>query len=99
MKITKLEKQVLRNFLPYQDAESCAANSMSISDISVKIFENENEFLSPFTTMKGVIGSLVKKGLLISEDCEDNGFNMIYFGGMFDENQDLIKEYINLSKI
>lgn len=99
MEITKLEKQVLRNFLPYQDAESPAANSMTITDISVEVFENENEFLNPYTTMKGVIGSLVKKGLLISEDCDDNGFNMIYFGDMFNENQDLIEEYINLSKI
>ena len=97
-KFTDLEKQLLRSFLPIQNVEFIPEGMQKINQIMGLIFDNENVFLLP-KVLKGVVGSLVKKGVLMSEDMEDRGFNYIYLeGNTFDNNQELLNELIEIVK-
>jgi hypothetical protein len=97
-KFTDLEKQLLRSFLPIQNVEFIPDGMQKINQIMGLIFDNENVFHLP-KVLKGVVGSLVKKEVLMSEDMEDRGFNCIYLNGdAFDGNQDLLNEIIELVK-
>ena len=95
---TKLEKQLLRSFLPIQDVYFVPDGCQKINNITFLIFDNEGDLHMP-EALKGVIGSLCKKGVLISEDYEDNGFNYIYLADCFDDNQELLDETIDLVKL
>ncbi len=88
--LTQLEKQVLRNYLPKQSAFDFGQEPMKIQDIGNYVWANENVNLSN-DTIKGVVGSLVKKGIL---DCDER----VWLGNMFRDNQDLLQKYINTSK-
>ena len=66
---TQLEKTVLRNYLPKQNAFDFGESPMKISEIGQEIWINEKVNLTN-ETVKGVVGSLVKKGVL---ECEDYG--------------------------
>jgi len=97
LNFTKLEKQVLRNFIPTQNINDAGENVKNINNISIDIFDNEKELLLP-STLKGVVGSLCKKGILQAEDHEDNGSNFIYLSGSFDGDQESIDRIMDLVK-
>ena len=97
LNFTKLERQVLRNFIPTQNVHDFGEDVHDINDISALIFNNEGASVSP-STLKGVVGSLCKKNILSAEDHEDNGFNWIFLNDIFYGNQELtnkLTEMIN----
>ena len=95
-KFTDLEKQVLRNYLPFQCAFDFGQAPMKVQEIGNEIWENEKANLQN-STIKGVIGSLVKKGLLSSESHEGNNV-LIWLHDNFEDNEDLLNETIELVK-
>lgn len=98
LNFTKLEKQVLRNFIPTQNIDDAGENVKNINNISIDIFDNEKELLLP-STVKGVVGSLCKKSILVADDHEDNGFNFIYLNSdFFNGEQNLVNELMDLVK-
>ena len=68
-----------------------------INHISFRIFDNEGELVLP-NTLKGVVGSLCKKGVLSVADDESNDFNWIYLDDSFYENQPRLDELSELAK-
>jgi len=92
---TELEKQVLRNFIPTQSVYDYAENVKNINNISMDIFDNERDILIP-STLKGVVGSLCKKDILMSDDFEDNGSSFIYLSTRFADDQESINELMKL---
>jgi len=92
---TELEKQVLRNFIPTQSVYDYAENVKNINNISMDIFDNEKDILIP-STLKGVVGSLCKKDILMSDDFEDNGSSFIYLSTRFADDQESINELMKL---
>ena len=97
LKLTKLEKQVLRNFIPTQNVNDFGEDVQKINFISGRIFDNEGEIVMP-NTLKGVVGSLCKKDILFVSDDEDNGFNWIYLHQSFYGNQPKLDELSELVK-
>ena len=93
---TKLEKQVLRNYLPHQSAFDFGQAPMKVQEIGNDIWENEKANLQN-STIKGVIGSLVKKGLLVCEAHEGNNV-LIWLHDNFKDKEDLLNETIELVK-
>jgi predicted transcriptional regulator len=93
LNFTELEKQVLRNFIPTQNVDDAGENVKNINHISIDIFENEREMVLP-STIKGVLGSLCKKGVLYVEDHEDNGFNWVYLNALTQTEVDEIMELV-----
>jgi len=59
------------------------------------IFDNEKDILIP-STLKGVVGSLCKKDILMSDDFEDNGSSFIYLSTRFADDQESINELMKL---
>lgn len=97
VQFTDLEKQVLRNFLPTQNVFDFGEDPNTINEISFKVFDTEKALLLP-SQIKGIVGSLVKKEILSSEDHELDGKNLIYLNDQFYKNQDLLNELIELTK-
>tara|TARA_R110000765_G_scaffold230132_4_gene333594 strand:+ start:457 stop:762 length:306 start_codon:yes stop_codon:yes gene_type:complete len=97
LNFTKLERQVLRNFIPTQNVHDFGEDVHNINDISALIFDNEGEFVLP-RILKGVVGSLCKKNILSVEDHEDNGFNWIFLNDIFYGNQELTDELTEIIK-
>ncbi len=95
LRLTELEKQVLRNFVPTQSVYDYAENVKNINNISMDIFDNERELVLP-STLKGVVGSLCKKGVLMSDDFEQDGSSFIYLCGSFADNQDAVDELMKI---
>jgi predicted transcriptional regulator len=93
---TDLEKQVLRNFLPEQCVFDFGQAPMKVQDIGNNIWENEEVNLSN-STIKGVIGSLVKKGFVSCYAHEENNA-LIWLGDIFSEKEDLINQIIEECK-
>jgi predicted transcriptional regulator len=93
-KFTDLEKQVLRNYLPHQSAFDFGQAPMKIQEIGNDIWENEKVNLTN-DTIKGVVGSLVKKGLLSCESHEGNNV-WIWLNDIFRDDEDLLNETIEL---
>lgn len=94
---TELEKQVLRNFIPTQNVHDFGEDVQKINLIMGLIFDNEGDFIAP-KTLKGVIGSLVKKDILSVSDDEGNGFNWIYLDDSFKGNQELLDKLTDIVK-
>ena len=92
---TELEKQVLRNFIPTQSVYDYAENVKNINNISMDIFDNEKDLLLP-STLKGVVGSLCKKDIIMSEDFEQDGSSFIYLSTRFADDQESINELMKL---
>lgn len=97
LNLTKLEKQVLRNFIPTQNVNDFGEDVQKITLIMGRIFDNEGELLMP-DTLKGVVGSLCKKDILNVSDDEGQGFNWIYLHDSFCENQTKLDELSELVK-
>jgi hypothetical protein len=89
-KFTDLEKQILRNYLPYQSAFDFGQEPMKVQDMGNKVWEVEQVNLSN-ETIKGVVGSLVNKGILDADD-------FIWLNEIFRNNEDLLNETIELVK-
>ena len=93
-KFTQLEKQILRNYLPHQCAFDFGQCPMKVQELGNEIWKTENEDVSN-STIKGVVGSLVKKGVL---ECDTNeGSPRIWLDDVFRDNQDLLDEVIKLT--
>ena len=88
-KFTDLEKQVLRNYLPYQSAFDFGQEPMKVQEIGNKVWEVEQVNLTN-DTIKGVVGSLVNKGFLTADD------GWIWLNEIFRDNEDLLNETIEL---
>ena len=97
LNLTKLEKQVLRNFIPTQNVNDFGEDVQKINSIMGRIFDNEGDLIMP-ETLKGVVGSLCKKHILSVSDDECNGFNWIYLDDSFYENQAKLDELSELVK-
>ncbi len=97
LNLTKLEKQVLRNFIPTQNVNDFGEDVQKINYIMGRIFDNEGDLVMP-ETLKGVVGSLCKKDILSVSDDENNGFNWIYLDDSFYENQPKLDELSELVK-
>ena len=97
LQLTKLEKQVLRNFIPTQNVNDFGEDVQKINYIMGRIFDNEGEIVMP-ETLKGVVGSLCKKDILCVSDDENNGFNWIYLDDSFYENQPKLDQLSELVK-
>ena len=97
LNFTKLEKQVLRNFIPTQNVYDFGQDVQKISLIMGLIFDNEGDFIPP-NTLKGVVGSLVKKEMLSVSDDEGNGFNWIYLDDSFKDNQNKLNKLTEMVK-
>ena len=94
---TKLEKQVLRNFIPTQNVDDFGEDVQKINYIMGRIFDNEGDLVMP-NILKGVVGSLCKKQILFASDDEGNGFNWIYLHESFEGNQPRLDELLELVK-
>ena len=94
---TELEKQVLRNYLPFQCAIDFGQSPMKVQQIGNEIWKNEKANLQN-STIKGVVGSLVKKGLLSCEAHEGNNI-LIWLNDNFEDKEYLLKETIELIKL
>jgi predicted transcriptional regulator len=93
---TDLEKQVLRNYLPHQCAYDFGQYPMSVQDIGNEVWKAENVNLDN-NTIKGVVGSLVKKEILNCESI-DRGSSLIYLDERFYGNEALLNETIDSVK-
>ena len=91
---TQLEKQILRNYLPKQSADDFGQEPMKIQDIGNYVWTNENVDLSN-ETIKGVVGSLVKKGILKCYVAEV--VQRVWLDEVFRDNEDLLNKVINLT--
>tara|TARA_R110000868_G_C10487832_1_gene729922 strand:+ start:99 stop:410 length:312 start_codon:yes stop_codon:yes gene_type:complete len=94
---TELERQVLRNYLPHQCAFDFGQAPMKVQEIGNEIWDNEQDNVQN-STIKGVIGSLVKKGLVVCEAHEGNNV-LIWLSDNFEENENLLNETIELVKL
>ena len=92
---TQLEKQILRNYLPHQCAFDFGQRPMKVQEIGNEIWKTENDNVSN-STIKGVVGSLVTKGVLSCEAHEGNNV-LIWLHDNFTDNQDLLDEVIKLT--
>ena len=90
-KFTDLEKQVLRNYLPHQSAFDFGQAPMKVQEIGNEVWEVEQVNLTN-DTVKGVVGSLVNKGVLNAED------GWIWLNDIFRDNEALLNETIELVK-
>ena len=93
--LTILEKQVLRNYLPHQSVYDFGQCPMTVKDIGNAIWETEHINISN-STIKGVVGSLVKKEILTSQIAEVNP--LIWLSDRFRDKDELFNEIIELSK-
>jgi len=92
--LTSRESLVLRTFLPKQnvdDYEEGVYHKMSF--LLFDIFDNEGIIILP-NEMKGILGSLVKKGLI---DVEETESEFIWMGAIFEDNQVLLDKVLSLA--
>jgi predicted PolB exonuclease-like 3'-5' exonuclease len=96
---TDLEKQVIRNFFYTGkiNLDFLADHVHTVHSICALILTNEGKFVQ-LDTLKGVIGSLVKKNILESDDAEGNGFNYIYPSYDFDWTKESFNEIMSIVK-
>ena len=87
MEFTKLEKTVLRNYLPYQNAYDYGQCPMKVQDIGNKIWDNEKINLEN-KSIKGIVGSLVKKEILVADD------SFIWLDDIFRDNEKRLNKLI-----
>ena len=109
LNLTSREALVLRTFLPQQNVNDYAEGVYTkMNFLTMDIFKNESVLMLP-NECQGVLGSLVKKGLLYVdyENGSEKGFGtlenietpnqFIYLGSMFEDNQDLLNEVLTLA--
>lgn len=110
LNLTSREALVLRTFLPKQNVEDFGEGVYTkMNFLTMDIFQNESVLMLP-NECKGVLGSLVKKGLVYVdyENGSEKGFGtlenietpnqFIYLGGVFEDNQELLNEVLTLAK-
>ena len=110
LNLTPREALVLRTFLPKQNVNDFAEGVYTkMNFLTMDIFKNEGAVIIP-NEMKGVLGSLVKKGLMYVdyENGSEKGFGIvedletpnqfIYLGEIFDGDQELLNEVLSLAK-
>ena len=110
LNLTSREALVLRTFLPQQNVNDFAEGVYTkMNFLTMDIFKNESVFMLPNET-KGVLGSLVKKGLIYVdyENGNEKGFGLvenletpnqfIYLGEIFENDQELLNEVLSLAK-
>mgnify|MGYP003626597161 CR=1 FL=1 len=108
--LTSREALVLRTFLPQQNVNDFGEGVYTkMNFLTMDIFDKESTLLIA-NEMKGVLGSLVKKGLLfVDYECgSEKGFGIleeletptqfIWLGAMFEDNQELLEEVLSLAK-
>ena len=101
LKLTSREALVLRTFLPKQnvyDFGEAVYHKMSL--LTFDIYDNESVLIID-DELKGVLGSLVKKGLLnveVEDYYNKNAPRFIWLGNMFRDDEDLLNEVIDLAK-
>ena len=110
LNLTSREALVLRTFLPKQNVNDFGEGVYTkMNFLTMDIFQNEKVLLLP-NECKGVLGSLVKKGLLYVdyENGSEKGFGAldnietpsqyIWMGEIFTDNQELLNEVLTLAK-
>ena len=108
LNLTSREALVLRTFLPKQNVNDLGEGVYTkLNFLTMDIFQNEKALLLP-NECKGVLGSLVKKGLLYVDyestqefgniNDQDTPSQFIWLGGMFTDNQELLNEVLTLAK-
>ena len=110
LNLTPREALVLRTFLPKQNVNDYGEGVYTkMNFLTMDIFKNEGVFMVPNET-KGVLGSLVKKGLIYVdyESGSEKGFGLvenletpnqfIYLGEIFEGDQELLNEVLSLAK-
>ena len=106
LNLTSREALVLRTFLPKQNVNDFGEGVFhKMNFLQFEIFDNEGVLIMP-NELKGVLGSLVKKGLMYVdyEDGSEKGFGLlekletpnqlIWMGDMFRDNQQLLNKMI-----
>ena len=95
LNFTKLEKQVIRNYFSKGINLSCLSdNCLSLMELSTNIFINDKEFIST-QTLKGVVGSLVKKNIFECEDYDADSVNYIYPSSFFEWTEESFNEIMS----
>lgn len=108
LNLTSREALVLRTFLPKQNVKDFGEGVYTkMNFLTMDIFQNESVLMLP-NECKGVLGSLVKKGLVDVDYESDTNFGLkenketpnqfIWLGGVFEDNQGLLNEVLTLAK-
>ena len=104
LNLTSKESLVLRTFLPKQNVNDFGEGVYTKMNFLIfDIFQNEKVMILQ-NEFKGILGSLVKKGLIYvdyettqqfgSKDEMETPNQFIWLGGMFEDNQELLDEVI-----
>lgn len=85
---TDLEKQFLKNYFSKGiNLNLLSDNVMTLHELCAVILINENKFIQ-LDTLKGVLGSLTKKGLFECENYYGDNQKLIYPSSDFNWNQE-----------
>jgi len=93
---TELEKTVLRTFLASQNVYDFGEGVYTDLDTFQYNVRDRQKIEISISTLKGVVGSLIKKDIIDLDDCGEGAF--FWLADRFRDNEEMLEEYLEAVK-